>query len=186
MPTVQVISMDRAQVARRCRRRQAPEGRFLSLGWELAWRAISSRRGEPWHSDRRDVRELRGGQAAFRLRDDRVISSAAILSRLLASTAAPTHNSKRSRPSARQRFMPRPRNSTEMRPSMPARKRCPSLKAGLFSYALRFTVFFPPRCGMHTTLTPFCLHDFTFVSLKKPRSELYNSGARPKFSLWRF
>jgi hypothetical protein len=33
------------------------------------------------------------------------------------------HNSKRSGPSARQRFMPRPRNSTEMRPSIPARKR---------------------------------------------------------------
>src|SRR4029077_17324980 len=105
--------------------------------------------------------------------------------KLLASTAAPTNTSKRWRPSARQRFMPRPRNSTEMRPSMPARKRCPSLKAGLFSYALRFTVFFPPRCGRHTTLTPFFLQDFTFVSLKKPRSELYNSGARPKFSLWR-
>jgi hypothetical protein len=41
---------------------------------------------------------------------------------LLASTAAPTHNSKRLRPSSRQRFMPRPRNSTEV-PSMPARKR---------------------------------------------------------------
>ena len=66
---------------------------------------------------------LRVGQAALRLRGDRVVSSAAILMRLLASTAAPTHNSKRSRPSARQRFMPRPRNSTEMRPSMPARKR---------------------------------------------------------------
>src|SRR2546423_12614949 len=120
--------------------------------------------------------------AALRLRrlsDDRFVSKAAILIRLLAITAAPTHNSKRLRPSARQRFMPRPRNSTEMRPSMPARKRCPSLKAGLFSYALRFTVFFPPRCGIHTTLTPFFLHDFTFVSLKKPRSELYNSGARP-------
>jgi hypothetical protein len=63
--------------------------------------------------------------------------------------------------------MPRPRNSTEMRPSMPARKRCPSLKAGLLSYVLRLAVFFPPRCGMHTTLTPFRVHDFTFVPLKK-------------------
>src|SRR6202140_238045 len=124
-------------------------------------------------------------QAAFRLRNDRSVNRAAIFKRLLASTAAATHNAKRSLPSARQRFMPRPRNSTEMRPSMPARKRCPSLKAVLLSYALRFTVFFPPRCGMHTTLTPFFLQDFTFVSLKKPRSELYNSGARPKFSLWR-
>jgi hypothetical protein len=29
--------------------------------------------------------------------------------------------------------MPRPRNGTEMRPSMPARKRCPFLKAELIS-----------------------------------------------------
>ena len=99
------------------------------------------------------------------------------------SSGAPTNNSKRWRPSAGERFIPRPRNGTEMRPSMPARKRCPFLKAGLFSYALRFAVFFPPRCGMYTTLTPFRLHDFTFISLKKPRSELFNSGARPKFSL---
>ena len=64
-------------------------------------------------------------QAAFRLRDDCFVSRAAILMRLLASTAAATHNSQRSCPSARHRFMPRPRNSTEMRPSMPARKRWP-------------------------------------------------------------
>src|SRR5437773_7026164 len=124
------------------------------------------------------------GYAALRLRRVRLDSKAAILIKLLASTAAPTHNSKRSRPSARQRFMPRPLNSTEMRPSMPARKRCPFLKAGLFSYASRTRVFFPPRCGMHTTFTPFRLQDFTFFSLKKPRSEPYNSGAWPKVSLW--
>ena len=62
--------------------------------------------------------------AAFLVRarlPSRTIS--AIRSRLLASTAAPTNTSKRSRPWARQRFMPRPRKSTEMRPSMPARKR---------------------------------------------------------------
>src|SRR5437899_8002424 len=122
--------------------------------------------------------------AALRLRDDRFVSKAAILIRLLASTAAPTHNSKRWRPSAGQRFMPRPRNNTEMRPSMPARKRCPFLKARLFSYASHTRVFFPPRCGMHTTLTPFRLQEFTFFSLKKPRSEPYNSGAWPKVSLW--
>src|SRR5258708_3481716 len=34
----------------------------------------------------------------------------------------------------------------------------------------------PPRCGMHTTLTPCCLHDVTFFSLKKPRSDPYNLG----------
>src|SRR6266576_1454020 len=125
------------------------------------------------------------GYAALRLRRVRLDSKAAILIKLLASTAAPTHNSKRSRPSARQRFMPRPRNSTEMRPSMPARKRCPFLKSGLFSYASRLAVLFPPHCGMHTTLTPSCLHDFTFCSLKKPRSEPYSCGACPKLSLWR-
>src|SRR5437879_5649352 len=97
------------------------------------------------------------GYAALRLRRVRLDSKAAILIKLLASTAAPTSNSKRSRPSARQRFMPRPRNSTEMRPSMPARKRCPFLKSDLFSYASRLAVFFPPHCGMHTTLTPSCL-----------------------------
>src|SRR5258708_14801110 len=67
---------------------------------------------------------LEGGyQAAFRLRNDRAANRAAIFMRLLASTAAATHSSNRSRPSARQRFMPRPRNNTEMRPSIPARKR---------------------------------------------------------------
>src|SRR5882672_815780 len=90
--------------------------------------------------------------------------------RLLASTAAATHSSNRSRPSARQRFMPRPRNNTEMRPSMPARKRWPSLNSRLFSYASRSGVLVPPRCGMHTTLTPSCLHDATLCSLKNPRS----------------
>ena len=60
--------------------------------------------------------------AALRLRRVRSDSKVAILIKLLASTAAPTHNSKRLRPSSRQRFMPRPRNSTEV-PSMPARKR---------------------------------------------------------------
>src|ERR1700738_1323858 len=72
-------------------------------------------------------------QAAFCLRNDWLVNRAAIFKRLLASTAAATHNAKRSLPSARQRFMPRPRNSTEMRPSMPARKRWPSLKSALFS-----------------------------------------------------
>ncbi len=51
-----------------------------------------------------------------------------MIMRLLASTAAPTNNAKRSAPSARQRFMPRPRISTEMRPSMPARKRWPCIE----------------------------------------------------------
>src|SRR6266849_1157468 len=128
---------------------------------------------------------LHVGQANFRRRDDGFVSIAAILMRLLASTAAPSHNSKRSGPSARQRFMPRPRNRTEMRPSMPARKRWPSLKSAVFSYASRSAVFLPPRCGMHTTLTPACLHDARFCSLKKPRSVPYSSGTRPKACLWR-
>src|SRR5437879_4094747 len=142
----------------------------------------SEKRDRPHGEKEKAEREC---YAALRLCDDRFVSKAAILIRLLAITAAPTHNSKRLRPSARQHFMPRPRNSTEMRPSMPARKRCPFLKSGLFSYFARVGVFCPPRCGMHTTLTPFCLQDFTFFSLKKPRSEPYNSGAWPKVSLWR-
>src|SRR6476660_6948942 len=43
----------------------------------------------------------------------------------------------------------------------------------------------PPRCGMQTTLTPSCLHDITFFSLKKPRSDPYNLGTSPKVCLWR-
>src|SRR6476620_7048626 len=38
---------------------------------------------------------------------------------------------------------------------------------------------------MHTTLTPSCLHEFTFFSLKKPRSDPYNLGTSPKVCLWR-
>src|SRR6266851_1615301 len=38
---------------------------------------------------------------------------------------------------------------------------------------------------MHTTLTPCCLHDVTFFSLKKPRSDPYNLGTWPKVCLWR-
>ena len=140
------------------------------MDFGIEWKSAPKKNAS---ASRREKAE-RSCYAALRLRGDRFDSIAAILIKLLASTAAPTNTSKRWRPSARQRFMPRPRNSTEMRPSMPARKRCPSLKAGLFSYALRCTVFFPPRCGIHTTLTPFFLQDFTFVSLKKPRSELYN------------
>ena len=78
---------------------------------------------------------LKGGDyAAGRfLRDEDEVSRAAIRIRLLVSTAAPTNSSKRGRPWARQRFIPLPRKSTEIRPSMPARKRCPFLKAALFS-----------------------------------------------------
>ena len=64
-----------------------------------------------------------------RLRRFGLFINAAIVMRLLASTAAPTHSSNPSRPFARHRFIPRPRNNTEMRPSIPARNRCPSLKA---------------------------------------------------------
>src|SRR6267142_5444823 len=38
---------------------------------------------------------------------------------------------------------------------------------------------------MHTTLTPSCLHELTFFSLKKPRSDPYNLGTSPKVCLWR-
>src|SRR5207253_7169274 len=46
----------------------------------------------------------------------------AMRSRLLASTAAPTRISNCLSPLDWHRFIPRPRNSTEMRPSMPAAK----------------------------------------------------------------
>ena len=49
--------------------------------------------------------------------------SCAMRIKLLASTAAPTSISNLSRPLARHRFIPRPRNNTEMRPSMPTRNR---------------------------------------------------------------
>src|SRR6516225_11834431 len=52
-------------------------------------------------------------QTACRWSDDRLFSKDAIISKLLTNTAAPTNSSKRSRPSARQRFIPRPRNKTE-------------------------------------------------------------------------
>ena len=71
----------------------------------------------------------------------------AIRNRLLASTAAPTNTSNRSRPWSRQRRMPRPRSRTEMRPSMPARKRCPFLNARLFSYAVRSCGLAPAPLG---------------------------------------
>src|SRR5713226_6677821 len=149
--------------------------RHLDAWWLQRPAAVSSR-------DKR--RPARYRQAAFRLYNERSVNRAAIFMRLLASTAAATHSSKRSRPSARQRFMPRPRNSTEMRPSMPARKRWPALKTALLSYATPRAVLLPPRCGMHTSLTPARLHDAKFCSLKKPRSEPYSSGARPKARLW--
>ena len=83
---------------------------------------------------------------------------------------------------ARQRFMPRPRKSTDMRPSMPARKRCPFLNSGLFSSASRLELLFPPHCGMQTSFTVPSWHALMFSSLKKPRSPLYQSGAKPKVS----
>jgi hypothetical protein len=50
---------------------------------------------------------------------------------------------------------------------MPARKRCPCLKAALLLYASRSEVLFPPRCGINTTATPTCSHSVTLISLKK-------------------
>jgi len=63
-------------------------------------------------------REKRKGTVTrlLRLGDDRFDSIAAILIRLFASTAAPTHNSKTLAPSARQALHATTRNSTEMRP----------------------------------------------------------------------
>jgi hypothetical protein len=55
--------------------------------------------------------------------------------KLLASTAAPTSISNLSRPLARHRFIPRPRNNTEMRPSIlsPRTNVKPAPQAGHFT-----------------------------------------------------
>src|SRR6266851_1465809 len=86
----------------RCRVSPSVLTRFLSRFHELPrWTARGRndlRRSLPRAKDRES-------QAAFRLRDDRSANRAAIFMRLLASTAAATHSSKRSRPSARQRFI---------------------------------------------------------------------------------
>src|SRR6476646_3029518 len=91
---------------------------FVAISWSVGRRRSDytevRRIRFPPHT--MDVREY--CQAAFRLRDDRSANRAAIFMRLLASTAAATHSSKRSRPSARQRFLLRQRDNTEMRPSM--------------------------------------------------------------------
>jgi hypothetical protein len=44
---------------------------------------------------------------------------------------------------------------------MPARKRCPCLNARLFSYAVRSSVFFPPRWGTHSVPTPAAVNAAT-------------------------
>ena len=176
MVEIQVISMDWAQNARA----SASPGRvFSSLGSVLLGK-LSAR-----DTLSRGRSDLPGSgpayrSAAFRLRGDQLVSSAAIFMRLLASTAAPTHNSKRSRLR---------RDSASCRGLGTAPRcvpRCRRESAGLLecraaSRRLRVRgVFLPPRCGMHTSLTPACLHDAKFCSLKKPRSEPYSSGARPK------
>src|SRR5262249_12946035 len=80
--------------------------------------------------------------------------------------------------------MPRPRDSTEMRPSIPARKRWPCLNGALFSCAARSGSFLPPRCGMDTTLTPLRSQDFMFCSAKatarsSARKDLQHLGSPP-------
>ena len=99
----------------RCRVSPSVLTRFLSRFHELPrWTARGRndlRRSLPRAKDRES-------QAAFRLRDDRSANRAAIFMRLLASTAAATHSSKRSRPSERQRFMPRPPRVAHPRPKV--------------------------------------------------------------------
>jgi hypothetical protein len=89
---------------------------------------------------------MAGTQAAFGRRTGFLsFNNSAIRIRLLVSTAAPTNTWNRSRPLARQRRMPRPRISTEMRPSMPTRNRWLFLNCGLRSKAFRSAVLVPPR-----------------------------------------
>jgi hypothetical protein len=82
---------------------------------------------------RRSWRILKGGDyAAGRLRDEDWVRRAAIRSGLLASTAAPTESSKRSRPRARQLFMPAREQHGDASLNAGA-EALPFLKAGLFS-----------------------------------------------------
>ena len=114
---------------------------LLAVQASACWRELPGAGDRLWRKRRaaRTVAALRGllplsTSAGFRfLRRVRAFFNVAIIMRLLASTAVPTHSSNRSRPFARHRFIPRPRNNTEMRPSIPARKRWPSLNGRLFS-----------------------------------------------------
>jgi len=118
-------------------------------------------------------------QAAFRLRNDRSVNSAANLMSCW-----------RARP-------PRPQleslsafSETALHAAAAEQHRDAPLDARSEALAVleltallispRSGVLVPPRCGMHTTLTPSCLHDATLCSLKNPRSPPYKSGAWPK------
>ena len=61
-------------------------------------------------------------------------------------------------------------------------KRCPFLKSGSFQALPFLGGPFAPHCGMQTSFTAPSWHAWMFSSLKKPRSELYQSGAKPKVS----
>src|SRR5258708_29299802 len=67
------------------------------MDFRIEWKSARKKKAS---ASRREKAE-RSCYAALRLRDDRFDSIAAILIRLLASTAAPTNTSKRWRPSAR-------------------------------------------------------------------------------------
>jgi hypothetical protein len=114
---------------------------LLAVQANACWRELPGAGDRLWPKRRaartvaasRDLLPLSPSGGFRFLRRVRASVSDAITMRLLASTAVPTHSSNRSRPFARHRFIPRPRNKTEMRPSIPARKRWASLNGRLFS-----------------------------------------------------
>src|SRR5438128_24513 len=91
--------------------------------------------------------------------------------RLLARTAAPTHSSKRSRPSARQRFHAVTSQQDRDAPLAAGTEALALLevRALLEGRALR-SLQAAALGNAHTTLTPSDLHDARFCSLKNPRS----------------
>jgi hypothetical protein len=143
---------------------------IFGAGWPLRGAVVLSPRDKDGGLFHRVAGQLRSCRLILRRRLGRLVNSSPMIMRLLASTAAATNKAKRSAPSARQRFMPRPRISTEMRPSIPARKRWPCLNAADRSWSRRCGVLLPPRYGIETVATPPCTHTVTLRSLKKPRS----------------
>src|SRR4029077_13093239 len=132
--------------------------RHFRCGSTFSRSSCAGRRDEDGGLFRRVAGQLRNRRLVLRRGLERLVNSSPMIMRLLASTAAPTNSAKRSAPSARQRFMPRPRINTEMRPSMPARKRWPCLNAADLSWSRRRGVLLLPRCGIETVPTPPCTH----------------------------
>ncbi len=75
--------------------------------------------------------------------------------RLLATTATPTNNSKRSRPSSRQRFMP-PAEEDGDAALDPSAETLSLLEGAALLVSFPLQSFLPPRWGMQGSRTPAC------------------------------